>query len=149
VNIPPVFVSIRDKYVKAGTLLSFHTAADFDLPPNNLSFTMNAGAAQGASIDPASGIVSWTPADAQAPGTYPVPVQVTDDGTPPLSASATFTIHVLRSTNTLIVVDVSRSSNSIQLSWPSTIGKTYQIQSKNDPASAWSPLPPNITAVST
>jgi hypothetical protein len=148
VNSPPLFLSIRDKYVKAGTLLSFRTAEDFDLPPQNLSFTMNAGSAQGASIDPASGIISWTPGDAQAPGNYPVPVQVSDDGIPPMSASATFTIHVLERNATLVLVDVSRSGNSIQLSWPSTVGKTYQVQYKNDPASAWVPLPPNIVAVS-
>jgi len=90
---------------RPATLLSFPTAVDSDWPLQNLSVTMDAGAADGASIDPASGVFSWTPTDAQALGTYPISVHVSDDGIPPMSATATYTIHVLESSATLILVD--------------------------------------------
>src|SRR3989442_3858385 len=82
VNTSPNFLGAQDQYVKAGTLLSFATGADSDLPSQNLSFTLEAGNASGATINSTSGIFSWTPSDAQAPGTYDVTVHVTDDGGP-------------------------------------------------------------------
>ena len=104
VNSPPFFPDVRDRYVKAGTLITFPTGMDTDWPVNNLAFTMNVGTAQGATIDPVSGIFSWTPTDAQAPTTNYVTVHVTDDGIPPLSSTAIYTIHVLPSNATLILV---------------------------------------------
>src|SRR5205085_2908758 len=145
VNTPPSFINVRDKYVKAGSLLSFGTGVDSDLPPQNLSFTMDAITAQGAAIDPVSGVFSWTPAGAQASTTHYVTVHVTDNGVPPLSASAIYTIHVLDSSGTLILVDLSRVGNTVVLNWPGTIGKVYQVQTKdnlNQPN--WIPFGPNL-----
>ena len=48
----------------------------------------------GATIDPVSGVFSWTPTEAQGPGTYEIGVQVVDDGSPPEGDSRTFTIRV-------------------------------------------------------
>ena len=48
----------------------------------------------GASIDPATGVFSWTPSEAQGPGTYTFDVVVSDDGTPNLSDSETITVTV-------------------------------------------------------
>src|SRR5439155_10436463 len=48
----------------------------------------------GAAINASTGVLSWTPSEAQGPGDYSVTVRVTDDGTPALQASRTFAIHV-------------------------------------------------------
>ena len=45
-------------------------------------------------IDPVSGFFSWTPAADQASADYPITVQVTDDGSPALSDTMSFTVHV-------------------------------------------------------
>src|SRR6185295_14399637 len=50
------------------------------------------GAPAGAAIDPATGAFSWTPTEAQGPGSYPITVRVNDSGTPALSDSETFTV---------------------------------------------------------
>src|SRR5439155_26085685 len=45
-------------------------------------------------IDPASGVFTWTPTEAQGPSTNLLRVIVTDSGTPALSATQAFTIVV-------------------------------------------------------
>jgi hypothetical protein len=132
VNGPPIFLSARDQFVKAGSLLTFMTGVDKDWPGQNLSFTLDAGDATGASLDSTSGLFSWTPSDAQV-GTYDVTVHATDDGVPPLSATVTYRIHVVESTFPLILVDFRRTGNSVVLSWPATVGRVYQVQRKDDP----------------
>ena len=151
VNSAPSFIDVRDKYVKAGTLLSFMTGVDHDWPPNRLAFTLAPGAPAGTGIDPDSGLFSWTPADLQAPGTYQVTINAVDYGIPPLSTSATYTIHALPSTATLVQSEFGRSDTQMQVSWQSTIGKTYQVYYKDGlDAAIWTPLgPPFVAASST
>ncbi len=95
INDAPVLAPIGAKSIDEGTLLSFTaTATDVDLPPNTLTFSFDAGAPAGASIDPATGLFTWTPTEAQGPGVYPVTVRVTDNGAPPLDAYETIQITV-------------------------------------------------------
>ncbi len=77
VNTDPVLDPIGNKSVMELQLLSFTaTASDSDLPANTLTFSL-VGAPTGASITPA-GDFTWTPTEAQAPGTYPFDVCVFD-----------------------------------------------------------------------
>ena len=95
VNNAPVLDPIGDKTVDEGSLLTFTaTAFDTDLPANSLTFSLGAGAPTGASIDPVTGLFTWTPALGDGPGSYPLDVVVTDDGTPQLSDSETIIITV-------------------------------------------------------
>ena len=95
VNQPPVLAAIGAKSVDEGALLSFTAAAtDPDLPANTLTYSLDAGAPAGASIDPATGLFTWTPTEAQGPGVYPVTVRVTDNGAPPLDDYETIQITV-------------------------------------------------------
>jgi parallel beta-helix repeat protein len=95
VNAPPVLNAIGDKIVDEGTLLSFTaTATDPDLPANTLTFSLDAGAPAGASINPITGAFAWTPTESQGPGSYLVTIRVTDNGTPGLDDSETITITV-------------------------------------------------------
>jgi len=84
VNVAPVLGAIGDKTVDELTLLSFTaTATDADLPANTLTFSL-VGATAGAAIDPATGVFTWTPTEAQGPGEYTFTVKVCDNGTPAL-----------------------------------------------------------------
>src|SRR5439155_20390858 len=65
------------------------TATDSDIPANTLTFSLDAGAPPGATINAATGAFSWTPSTT---GTFPVTIRVTDNGTPPLSDFETITI---------------------------------------------------------
>ncbi len=94
VNIAPVLNAIGDKSVNEGSLLSFTaTASDTDTPPNSLTFSLDAGAPAGAAIT-LGGSFTWTPTEAQGPGSYPVTVRVTDNGSPTASDTETFNITV-------------------------------------------------------
>ncbi len=149
VNSPPFFVDLREKFVKAGALLTFPTAVDSDLPAQRLSLTMDAGAPSGSFLNPISGFFFWTPTNTLAPGIYPVTIHVADDGNPPLSASATYYIQVLDKNATLILVNLSRSGSSAVLTWRSLFNKTYQVQTTANLAMAnWVPLGSAITNTS-
>jgi hypothetical protein len=90
----PVLVTIGNKTVNEGSLLSFFaTATDPDAPPQTLTFSLGAGAPAGAAIT-TGGAFTWTPTEAQGPGVYPITVIVTDDGVGHLSDSETIQVTV-------------------------------------------------------
>ncbi|MBY0524981.1 MAG: putative Ig domain-containing protein [Gemmataceae bacterium] len=95
VNTAPVLNPIADRSIDEGSTLSFVvTAADGDAPANGLTYRLDPGAPAGASIDASSGEFTFTPTEAQGPGTYTIAVRVTDDGSPALSATQTFSVTV-------------------------------------------------------
>ena len=86
---------IGDRTVDEMSTLAFTiTASDVDDPASALTFSLAPGAPQGASIDPATGFFTWTPAEFQGPGVYTITVRVSDDGTPPLQDFQTFYVTV-------------------------------------------------------
>jgi len=92
--VAPVLASIGNKSVDELATLSFTaTATDADVPPNTLTFSL-VGAPAGATINGSTGAFSWTPTEAQGPGTYPFTVKVTDNGSPNLSDSEVITVTV-------------------------------------------------------
>jgi PKD repeat protein len=77
-NVAPVLDPIGNKAVNELTLLTFTaTASDADLPEQTLTFSLGAGAPAGASITSA-GVFTWTPTEAQGPGTYTIRIIVSD-----------------------------------------------------------------------
>jgi hypothetical protein len=95
VNATPALAAIGNKTVNEGSTLSFTTtAADSDVPVQTLTFSLDAGAPAGASINSSSGAFTWTPTEADGPGTYIVTVRVTDNGSPNLNDSETIQITV-------------------------------------------------------
>lgn len=95
VNQAPVFPEVADQTIPEGAPWALTVGAtDADWPPNTLTYNLEPGAPDGLEIDPATGDLSWTPTEAQGPGTYPVTLIVIDDGNPPLSDTVTFSIAV-------------------------------------------------------
>jgi hypothetical protein len=92
-NRPPNLAPIANMTVAAGAELRF-TATATDPDGDNLTFSLDPEQAPaGATINPQTGVFTWTPTAAQV-GTFTVRVLVTDDGQPPLADSETFTITV-------------------------------------------------------
>src|SRR5206468_2232691 len=56
-----------------------NTVSDADLPVNALTFSL-VSAPGGVNLDPNSGVLTWTPTEAQGPGTNLITVKVTDNG---------------------------------------------------------------------
>ncbi|MEK7677597.1 MAG: putative Ig domain-containing protein, partial [Verrucomicrobiota bacterium] len=93
VNVAPVLVDPPDTNINEGVAWTYQlSASDADQPANTLTFALVSGPT-GLGVSPA-GLVNWTPSEAQGPGTYSVTVQVTDNGTPGLSATQSFQIVV-------------------------------------------------------
>ena len=105
-NSPPVLVPIEDRTIQEGDLLTIAASAtDTDLPPQTLNYSLAPEAPDGMSIEPATGVISWTPNEAQGPGTYLITVLVTDNGTPAMTATNSFTV-VVNEVNTAPVLTV-------------------------------------------
>ncbi len=95
-NYPPVLAPISNQTVLATTTLQVtNSVTDPDLPPQILSFSL-LSAPTNATINPSSGLITWTPLIAQSPLTTQIQVKVEDDGSPSLSATQSFWVTVNR-----------------------------------------------------
>jgi len=94
-NTSPALAGIGNHEIDEHNLLTFvATATDADVPPDSLTYSLGAGAPAGADIHPTTGAFTWTPTEAQGPGSHAVTIIVTDDGAGNLSDSETITITV-------------------------------------------------------
>ena len=94
VNLPPVLTQPLLTRVNEGVLLLVtNVATDPDLPPNTLTWSLGPTAPNNASIN-AVGVFSWRPTAIQGPSTNQIPIIVTDNGVPPMSATQILTVIV-------------------------------------------------------
>jgi VCBS repeat-containing protein len=94
VNGAPVLNAIADQTIDEEVLFNLGASAiDPDNPANALTYSLDTAPA-GMTIDPLTGSISWTPAETDGPGDHPVTVRVVDDGTPSLSHTISFSVHV-------------------------------------------------------
>jgi hypothetical protein len=112
-NSPPVLAAIPNQTVVVGmNLVVTNIATDPDSPPQKLTFTLGNGSATNASIDPITGIFSWTPAQTQV-GTNVFTVAVTDNGLPPLSAAQSFEVVVVPSNNPPVLAAITNRTIAV------------------------------------
>jgi hypothetical protein len=94
-NSPPFVANPGNKTTNELALLAFTVTASDPDAGQTLTFSLDAGAPAGASIGATTGAFSWTPTEAQGPGTYPVTITAMDNGSPSLSGTAAITISVI------------------------------------------------------
>ena len=92
-NVRPTLAAIASQTVDELTLLTVTNSATDPDVGQSLSFAL-VSAPGGMTINPSTGTISWTPAQTQSPATNVVLVSVTDNGTPPLSATNAFSVIV-------------------------------------------------------
>jgi hypothetical protein len=111
VNQAPALAGVGNQTVREGNPMTLVVAGvDSDLPAQKLTFSLGSGAPSGMSIDASSGSISWTPGEAQGPGTYAIGVTVTDDGPGALTATQTFSVAVLEVNATPVLADIADQS---------------------------------------
>ena len=94
VNTPPVLAAITNRVVNVGQTIAFTASAtDTDQPPQTLTFALLAGATN-ATLNTNSGAFSFRPLVTQANSTNNFKLRVSDNGTPPLSATQSFSVVV-------------------------------------------------------
>jgi len=94
VDDAPILELIEDATIPEMVEFSFTaTATDADLPTQVLIFSL-VGAPDGATIDAATGVFTWTPSELQGAGVYIFIVKVCDDATPALCDEQSVTLTV-------------------------------------------------------
>lgn len=93
-NSAPTLAAITNQTINEATLLLLTVSAtDQDLPAQTLTYSLDT-APPGMTINASSGLVEWTPTETQGPGVYDVTVRATDNGTPVLFHTNSFTVTV-------------------------------------------------------
>jgi len=143
-NLPPQIGAIQNRIVTLGQSLNL-TVTAIDSEGHALSFSLQ-GPPTGAQITALSGLFSWTPTQQQTPSTNLITVRVTDNGTPPASATRSFTVIVASPPQ---LTGITRQvAGSLSLTWATIPGKTYRVEYKNDlHAGPWQALGPERTAI--
>ena len=128
VNDAPVMLPPPDRLASPGTTVGFNVVAtDVDLPSDHLTFALGPGAAPGAAVNPVSGFFSWVVPVAPVPSTNRFTLTVTDDGSPALGDSRSFSIVVFPQP---VIQSVRRTNATVQLTWSSVPGARYRVQWK-------------------
>jgi len=138
INNPPVLDAIPDRVIHAGSTLTLtNHATDSDIPANLLTYTLGS-APSGASVNPASGVFTWTPSDPQAGSSYGVTVIVTDDGLPPMNDQKTFHITVAGRPS----LQIAAADGAVTLTCSTIPRQTYRVEYSDDLTTPlWNPLP--------
>jgi hypothetical protein len=114
-NNPPVLSNQSNRTIAELTTLTVTNAAtDIDLPAQTVTYQLLSPPA-GATIS-AEGVISWTPSEAQGPGSYTLRTVATDDGSPPASATNSFLVTVTEvNTAPVLPVQTNRTVNELVL----------------------------------
>jgi hypothetical protein len=107
-NSPPVLAGISNRTMAVGMTLTVTNAAS-DTDGDQLSFSLSPTDPTNASINGASGVLTWAPTQDQV-GTNQFGVVVTDDGLPPLSATQNFTVIVVPSNTPPVLAAISNQT---------------------------------------
>jgi len=150
-NHAPVLQPIPDQWIEAGTdFVLTNAASDPDLPAQALLFGLDPGAPAGMTMDPATGVLRWTPALTNSPGSFPVTVRVRDNGVPPLEDAQSFLVTVLDPASPLRMSIEPGATTEVRIRWPAVPGRSYQLQHRLSLADGvWSNLGPPLQAATT
>lgn len=145
-NTAPNLMAISNQVINLGRQLSLTAVAnDADTPPQTLVFTLDLGAPSGATINSFSGILTWTPVQLPVPSTNNIVVRVTDNGSPALSATRSFTVTVIGDPK--VTSFTISPGGTATLNWQSYPGRTYRLQFTDSLSSPeWTSLGPDIIA---
>jgi hypothetical protein len=148
-NHPPVLMPVPPQTNFVGvTLMITNSATDPDFPANHLTFSLGSNAPAGASIDPNTGLFTWTlPGPNGSFNSFTI--TVTDDGSPPLSDSQRVTVAIEPAFAPRIVSIQFLPSNYSLLSVTGTPNQIYWIQSSAvlSTPSPWANIGTNTTGL--
>ena len=95
-NSAPMLAVIADRTINEGDALNLTASAtDPDGLANVLTYSLESGAPPGVILNPSSGQLTWVTGAAHGGSTFPITVRVTDNGSPTLSDTKQFRVHVL------------------------------------------------------
>jgi hypothetical protein len=130
-NTPPVLAAISNQTVNVGQTVAFTASAtDTDQPPQTLTYALLEGATN-ATLNTNSGAFSFRPLVMQANSTNSFTLQVSDNGTPSLSATQSFTVTVNPLTQAGIS-NISFADGQFSFSVSGQSGPDYAIETSTN-----------------
>jgi hypothetical protein len=134
---------VSNQVVNELTLLTVTNAAtDNDIPALPLTYTLaNPPAGVGISTN---GIITWTPSQAQAPGSDVITTVVSDGS---LSATNSFVVTVNVTTNDFRILSITITNGVATVTWTSVAGNYYRLQYKDSLTTTnWNSVTPDVQA---
>jgi hypothetical protein len=130
-NTAPTLAAIANYTINPGyQLVITNTATDSDVPAQTLTFSLPV-APTNATIDPSSGVLAWRPLIAQAGSENAFSVTVTDNGSPSMSATQSFSV-VVQPVTVPTNSAVSYSDGVFQFEVSGLVGPDYIIQTSSN-----------------
>jgi hypothetical protein len=130
-NTPPVLAAISNQTVNVGqTVALTASSTDANQPPQTLTFALLAGATN-ATLNTSSGAFSFRPLVTQANTSNNFTLQVSDNGTPSLSATQGFAV-VVNPLSAPAVSSVSVAGGQFSFSVGGQSGPDYAIESSTN-----------------
>jgi hypothetical protein len=131
-NTPPVLAVISNRTVNVGQTVAFTASAtDTDSPPQTLTFALLAGATN-ATLNTNSGAFSFRPLVTQANSTNNFTLQVSDNGTPSLSATQSFSVVVNPLSAPGMSSSLSFAGGQLTISVSGQSGPDYAIETSTN-----------------
>jgi len=92
-----------------------------------------------------NGIITWTPAPADAGSAYTFTTIVTDNGVPPANATNAFTVFVLPAPG---IRQALVTTTNVTLLWTASTNDLFQVQWTTNilPAVVWQAFPPSLSS---
>jgi hypothetical protein len=130
-NTPPVLAAISNRTVNVGQTVAFTASAtDTDSPPQTLTFTLLTGATN-AALDTNSGAFSFRPVVTQANSTNNFTLKVSDNGTPSMSATQSFSV-IVNPLSAPGISDISISGGQLTVTISGQSGPDYAIETSTN-----------------
>jgi hypothetical protein len=143
-NTAPIFVAITNRTLIAGQTLNLtNVATDMDVPAQSLTFSL-VNPPIGATLA-SNGIFTWRPTIAQSPSTNTVKVIATDNGSPSLSATNSFTVTVMQPLSP-VVSGAGWSDEQFSFTVGGDAGPDYVVLASTNLVN-WLPLWTNVSPV--
>lgn len=131
VNTPLRFAAINDQTINVGSNFQFTASVtDTNLPPQTLTFALLAGATN-AALATASGAFSFRPLVTQANSTNSFTLKVSDNGTPSMSATQSFSV-IVNPLSAPGIGNVSVSGGQFNFSVTGQSGPDYAIETSTN-----------------
>jgi len=145
-NGPTLPVQNNVTLTEPATLVVTNTATDNDVPTPPLTYRLM-NPPVGASID-ANGVITWTPAESEAPSTNIFETVVADEPNgPALTATNSFVVIVLPPIVPPVFESISVTNGVVRLIWSTVNGRSYRVQYSDDlSATNWTDIAPDVTA---
>ncbi|HEV2437787.1 MAG TPA: cellulase family glycosylhydrolase [Verrucomicrobiae bacterium] len=130
-NTPPTLAPIANQTVNVGQTVAFTAGAtDTDQPPQTLTFALLAGATN-ATLNTSSGAFSFRPLVTQADSTNNFTLEVSDNGTPGMSATQSFSV-VVNPLSAPAVSNVSAAGGHFSFSISGQTGPDYAVETSTN-----------------